>query len=194
MPAQPMAGQAPGKPLSLTISFERLSREPALALIGLLAPLCSVLLAQAPGLSTPWRTALESLVYTLAGVLTAVVVRSDKLTPALVGLGQALLNVALVAGLVVTDAQQAAIMTAVSLAAAAFVRTQVVAPVPQLLSPPRRMAAPRDRMAPSDRPAPDRTVPDRPTAVPPPDHAAPPSGTALPDFPRSDAPRSDPEG
>jgi len=120
----------------VTLRLGTLGREPALAIIGVLGPLVSVLVSLAPGLSQTWQTAIESAVYAAAGVATALVVRSEKLAPALLGLGQALLNVALAAGALWDEQQQTAIMTAVALLVAAFVRTQVVAPLPPTPTPP----------------------------------------------------------
>ena len=114
----------------LTVRLGSLGREPALALIGVVGPLVGLLIALAPGLSHTWQVGLQSLGYATAGLLTAGAVASDKLAPAIMGFAQALLNVGLAAGLRLDDQQQAAVMSAVSLLVAAFVRTQVTAPLP----------------------------------------------------------------
>lgn len=149
----------------VTIRLGTLGREPALVVIGVLGPLAAVLVSLAPGLSPGWQVGITTAVYAAAGVVTALIVASDKLAPALLGFGQALLNLALAAGAPLTDPQQTAIMTAVSLVIAAFVRTQVVAPLPPapppftpapipvtVLPPPRSDNAPPSLDSRSDHP------------------------------------------
>lgn len=102
----------------------RLSREPALLLIGVIAPLAQLLLSFAP-----WQagvvTGLNATAVAAAGVLTAVFLRRDQLVPALTGAGQAVIVLVLGLGLAVSPDQQALFMTVVGLVVAAFVRTQV---------------------------------------------------------------------
>ena len=145
----------------LTIRMGTLGREPALALIGVLGPLAALIVSLIPGMSPGWQTTIESAVYAGAGVATAAVVTSDKLAPAVLGLGQALLNVALAAGVPLTDQQQTAIMTGVALLVAAFVRTQVTAPLPPLRPVP---FIPADIPPPRPDPEPHSTLPEQPYA------------------------------
>lgn len=145
----------------LTIRLGTLGREPALAIIGVLGPLAALVVSVIPGITPGWQTVIESVVYAAAGALTAAMVASDKLAPALMGLATALINLAVAAGAHLDDSQQTAIMTAVSLLVAAFIRTQVDAPLPKITPTPS-----------------DPTVP--PTVLPHPDspsdrlHTAPP--------------------
>jgi len=139
----------------VTLRLGTLGREPALAIIGVVGPLAALLVSLAPGLSTGWQAGITSTMYAAAGVATALVVASDKLAPALLGFGQALVNLALTAGAQLDEGQQTAIMTALSLLVAAFVRTQVTAPLP---------------------PIPTQPVPDIPADIPAP---LPDAGLAL---------------
>ena len=136
----------------VTLRLGTLGREPALVIIGVLGPLAAVLVTLAPGLSSGWQLGITTAVYAGAGVATALVVASDKLAPALLGFGQALLNLALAAGAPLTDPQQTAIMTAVSLVIAAFVRTQVVAPLPPAPPPFTPAPTPVTVLPPDDAP------------------------------------------
>ena len=113
-----------------SVSLARIGREPALAVIGVLGPTVAAVVMLIPDLTWEWQTAIQGLTYALAGLLTALVVHGDRLAPALLGLAQAVLSVVLAAGVALTDGQQTAIMTAVSIVVAAFVRQQVSAPVP----------------------------------------------------------------
>ncbi len=102
----------------------RISREPALLLIGVLAPLAQLILS-----FTPWSlgviTGLNAVAVAVAGLLTALFLRAAELVPALTGLGQAVLVLVLGFGLAVSPEQQTLYMTVVGLVVAAFVRTQV---------------------------------------------------------------------
>lgn len=107
----------------------KLSREPALALIGLLAPavqlVCAFLIRDGD-----LQGSINAVASLVAGVLVSVVVKSEKLAPTIMGLAQALLALALQIGFVLDATQQASIMAFVGVAVAAFVRTQVYAPNP----------------------------------------------------------------
>lgn len=102
----------------------RIAREPALLLIGVIAPLAQLILS-----FTPWDpsviTGLNAVAVAVAGLLTALFLRRDELVPALTGLGQAVLVLVLGFGLAVSPEQQVLYMTVVGLVVAAFVRTQV---------------------------------------------------------------------
>ncbi len=99
-------------------------REPALLLIGVIAPAAQLILSFAP-----WDagvvTGLNAVAVAAAGLLTALFLRRDELVPALTGVGQAVLVLVLGFGLAVSPDQQALYMTVVGLVVAAFVRTQV---------------------------------------------------------------------
>jgi uncharacterized membrane protein YoaK (UPF0700 family) len=73
------------------------------------------------------QTILNAAVLAVAGFVTAVWVRRDGQLPAVLGLAQALLAVAVGFGLDWGQERQAAIMTMITVLAAAFVRTQVSA-------------------------------------------------------------------
>lgn len=80
---------------------------------------------------TPDQTALVNAVIVAAiGVATAWLVKGDALVAALVGVGQAVLALTLGFGLAIPAPLQASIMGLVAAVAAAYVHTQVVAPVP----------------------------------------------------------------
>lgn len=106
-----------------------LSREPALLLIGVLAPLIQLILSFT-SLDQPLVTGLNAVAVAAAGILTAAFLRRDQLAPAVLGLGQAVVVLALGFGLAATADQQAMFMTVVGLLVAAFVRTQVAAAAP----------------------------------------------------------------
>jgi hypothetical protein len=174
-PPPPPVGPAQLTGSVLTVDLGRLGREPALALIGVAAPLLALLISHAGGLSPAWHTALEALIYAAAGLATAIVVRGDRLAPAILGLGQALLAVALSLGVDLDITQQTAIMTAVSIVVAAFVRTQVDAPLPP--TPP----VPTQLPAPPPPPAWPQPPPWQPPPPPPLWPEMPPPGPAPPD-------------
>jgi hypothetical protein len=105
----------------------RFSRDPALylTLIATVIRLSSIWLH----LSVEQQALLNAAVTAAAGLLVAAIVRHDGQMAALVGVVQALLAVAIGFGLHVSAENQAVLMSFVGALAAAFVRTQVVAPV-----------------------------------------------------------------
>lgn len=106
----------------------KLSRDPALWL-GLIAAVVQLVAAFIFPLSTEQQAVLNAFAVGIAGALTAFFVRRDGQAAAIVGLAQAAIAVGLGFGLDIKPEGQAAIMAFVSTAAAAFVRTQVVAKV-----------------------------------------------------------------
>lgn len=83
---------------------------------------------------SPEQDALVAAVtVALVGVATAWLVRGDALVAAIVGLAQAMLALGLGFGLALPADTQSLIMAAVAAAAAAFVHSQVVGPVPATL-------------------------------------------------------------
>lgn len=106
----------------------KLSRDPALWL-GLVAAVVQLTAAFIFPLSIEQQAVLNALAVALAGLATAIWVRRDGQAAAIVGLAQAAIAVGLGFGLEISTEGQAAIMAAVTTAAAMFVRTQVTAQV-----------------------------------------------------------------
>lgn len=73
---------------------------------------------------------INAVAVALSGVLTAVLVAGDRLVPALLGLAQAGISLAIGLGVHLSPAGQAVVMTALSSLVGAFVRTQVTSRVP----------------------------------------------------------------
>ena len=109
-------------------------REPALWL-ALGASVISVIGAFWVDLGVDQQGALNAVLFTIVGIVTAITVR-DGVGAAVLGLFKALLSLALAFGLHITPEQQAVIMSLVAAATAMFVRTQVEAPVPPPPAPP----------------------------------------------------------
>lgn len=123
-----MSHREPDRPTSPTLVL-RLSREPALLLIGAIAPLAQLLLSFTT-LPLPVTTGLNAVAVAVAGVLTAAFLRRDQLVPAVLGLAQAVLVLGLGLGVHVDATQQALVMTVAGIGVAAFVRTQVATTAP----------------------------------------------------------------
>jgi hypothetical protein len=104
-------------------------REPALLLIAVVAPGVSLLLSFFTGLDPAVVSACNALAVAAAGILTGLWIRSDRLAPAVLGLAQALLTLALAFGWNLTPEQQTGWLSFVSIAVAAYLRTQIIAPV-----------------------------------------------------------------
>lgn len=107
-----------------------LNREPALLWIGLIAPLVQAAAAFVLVDNVAVQGAVNAVAVALAGAITAAVVKSENLLPAITGLAQAVIALVLAFGVQWSPEQQAALMAAVGVVAAAFVRQQVTAPVP----------------------------------------------------------------
>jgi len=75
------------------------------------------------------QAVLNAAATAIAGLIVAIWVRRDGQVAALLGVAQALLALAIGFGLDVSAENQAVIMSFVGAVAAAFIRTQVVAPV-----------------------------------------------------------------
>lgn len=103
-------------------------REPALILMAVAAPLVTVIVSLLP-IDVGLATAINAVAVAAAGAGTAWLVRSDQLAPALLGLAQAVLTVALAVGLNLSAAGQTAFLTVIGLLVGAFVRGIVDAPV-----------------------------------------------------------------
>lgn len=106
----------------------KLSRDPALwlTLFATAVRLAAAFLFEISDAQQAWLNAAATAI---AGLVVAVWVRRDGQVAALLGVAQALLALAVGFGLDVSAGGQAVIMSFVGAIAAAFVRTQVVAPV-----------------------------------------------------------------
>jgi hypothetical protein len=106
-----------------------LARFPALTL-GMLSSIVQAITGLFLALS-PHQTALiNALVVAILGAVTAWLVKGDALVAALVGVGQAMVALLIGFGLDLPPDLQASIMALLAAAAAAYVHTQVTAPVP----------------------------------------------------------------
>jgi hypothetical protein len=81
----------------------------------------------AAGARTP--AVLNAAATAVAGLIVALVVRKDGQVAAILGVAQALLALAIGFGLDLSAERQAVVMSVVGAVAAAFIRSQVVAPV-----------------------------------------------------------------
>jgi hypothetical protein len=109
----------------------RLSRDPAIYL-SLFATVVRLAAAFVFHLSDNQQAVLNAVATAVAGLAVALWVRRDGQVAAVLGVAQALLALAIGFGLNVSAEGQAIIMSFVGTLAAAFVRTQVVAPVSAL--------------------------------------------------------------
>lgn len=107
-----------------------LSREPATLWIGLVAPIVAALAAFVFAANPDLQGVINAAAVAVAGAITAFLVRSDNLLPAITGAIQALIAVVVAFGLEWTSAQQATLMVAMGAIAAYIVRDRVTAPVP----------------------------------------------------------------
>lgn len=112
----------------------KLSRDPAFYVM-LAATVIRLLAAFVVNLTADQQTWLNAGVAAVGGVVIAVWVRRDGQIAALTGLASALLAIAVGFGANIDAEGQAAIMSFVGVAAAAFIRTQVTAPVSAAGSP-----------------------------------------------------------
>ncbi len=107
-----------------------LNREPAVLWIGLIAPTVAALAAFAFAADPALQGAINAAAVATAGAITAWLVRSDRLLPALTGAIQAMVALAVAFGAGWTSAQQAAVIVPLGMIAAIVVRDRVTAPVP----------------------------------------------------------------
>jgi hypothetical protein len=107
-----------------------LKREPALLLIGLLAPVVAAVAAFVFAASPDVQGAVNAVAVAVAGAITAFMVRSDNLLPAITGAVQAVIALVLAFGVHWDSGQQAALMVALGAIAAFLVRDRVTAPAP----------------------------------------------------------------
>lgn len=106
----------------------KFSRDPALWLT-LVATAVRLASAFVFHLSGEQQAVLNAVATAVAALIVAVWVRHDGQVAAILGAAQALLALAIGFGLNVSAENQAVIMSFVGAVAAAFIRTQVVAPV-----------------------------------------------------------------
>jgi hypothetical protein len=106
----------------------RLSREPALYLT-LVATAVRLGAAFLFHITDGQQAVLNAAATAIAALIVAVVVRRDGQVAAILGVAQALLALAIGFGLDVSGENQAVIMSFIGAVAAAFIRTQVAAPV-----------------------------------------------------------------
>lgn len=111
-------------------------REPALLYVGLLAPVVQVLAAFVFDANPTVQGAVNAAAVAVAGAITAVLVRSDSLVPAILGAAQAVLALVLAFGVQWSSEQQAALMGLVGVVVAVVVRDRVEAPVPPTVTAP----------------------------------------------------------
>ncbi|MER5671172.1 hypothetical protein [Pseudonocardia alni] len=104
-------------------------REPALVYIGLLAPVVQAITAFVLVANPDVAGAVNAGAVAVAGAITAWMVNSDRLVPALTGAAQALIAVVVAFGIDWTTEQQAALMVPLGIVASIIVRDRVTAPV-----------------------------------------------------------------
>lgn len=105
----------------------RLSRDPALYLF-LVATIVKLFSAFVLHVSDNQQAVINAVAVAVAAAIVAAVVKHDGQVAAILGVAQALIALAVGFGLHLTADNQALIMSALGAIAAAFVRTQVVAP------------------------------------------------------------------
>lgn len=106
-----------------------ISREPALLWIGLIAPIVQAVAAFVFVTDPAVQGAVNAVAVAVAGAITAYLVKSENLLPAITGLGQAVIALVLAFGVQWSAEQQAALMVALGAIAAFIVRDRVDAPV-----------------------------------------------------------------
>lgn len=105
-------------------------REPAILWLGLLAPIVQALAAFVFAADPALQGAINAAAIAVAGAVTAFMVKSDNLLPAITGAVGALIALVLAFGVDWSSEQQASLMIAVGAIAAYIVRDRVNAPVP----------------------------------------------------------------
>lgn len=121
-----------------------IGREPVLTAVALLAPAVQLLVAffvHDAGVQTTTNVVAAAL----AGVVSAVLLKSEKLTAAILGFAQAFLAWGITLGWDISAERQAAVMAFVGVAVAAYIRTQVVAKVPADVPAPAATPVPLDK-------------------------------------------------
>lgn len=104
-------------------------RDPAV-ILSVVASALSALVAFNFPLTELQTIAIMAVLYGASDVVTAFIVKSDKQLPLVIAFAETIMTLLLVFGLNISVEQVAAIMGMVTVAAGAFIRTQVEAPVP----------------------------------------------------------------
>lgn len=104
-------------------------REPALLFAGLLAPLVQTGLLIWGGLSPQGQAVWNAATVAVAGVVIAALTAKDRLAPAVVGFSAAVVALFGFYGWHLTAAAETALASTVSLVMAAYLRTQITAPI-----------------------------------------------------------------
>lgn len=103
-------------------------RDPAI-ILSVIASALSALVAFKFPLTELAVAAIMAVLYAGSDMVTAFIIKSDKQLPLVIGFAEAVMTLLLVSGLNISVEQVAAIMSMVTVAAGAFIRTQVDAPV-----------------------------------------------------------------
>lgn len=111
----------------------KLSRDPALYLF-LVATAVKLFSAFVLHVSDNTQALVNAVAIAVAAAIVAAVVKHDGQVAAILGVAQALMALAVGFGLHLSADNQALLMSFLGAIAAAFVRTQVVAPVPAAVS------------------------------------------------------------
>jgi len=109
------------------------SREPAI-IWATIAAVVQVAVIFIFHLTIDQQGVVNAVAVAIGGLITAISVRSDQLAPAILGVAQAVIALALAFHLKLSPGEQAAIMSVVTTFVGMFVRTQVTAPVGPVVS------------------------------------------------------------
>ena len=115
------------------MSEVQFKREPALWL-ALIATAVQMVSAFVLPLTEGQQGVLNAVAVAIAGLITAVIVKSDQMVPAILAVLKALIALGLAFGWALSPEAQSTIMSFAAAAAAMFVRTQVDAPAPPQVS------------------------------------------------------------
>jgi peptidoglycan/LPS O-acetylase OafA/YrhL len=114
----------------VTVNF----REPALLWVGLVAPIVSALAAFVFAADPTTQGIVNTAAVAVAGGITAWLVSSDNLVPALLAAAQAVIALIVAFGADWTSQQQAALMVPLGVVVSILVRDRVTAPVPAVVA------------------------------------------------------------
>ncbi len=106
-------------------------REPAL-IWAFIASVIQLAVTYVFHVTTEQQGVINALVVAIGGLITALMVSSDQLAPAILGVAQAAIALALAFHLNLDPTVQAAVMSVLTTLIGMFVRTQVTAPVPPI--------------------------------------------------------------
>lgn len=120
-------------------------REPALALMSVLAPAVQTALLLWAHLTDEQQAAANAAAVAFAGLGVAAIAARDRLAPTLLGFGQAVIALATVFGWHLDAVQSTAVSSLLALVVGVVVRAQVTAPVDALGQPVPRTPITRGR-------------------------------------------------